>query len=157
MRTRREGRIFDARVHIDTSQWKRVGGTDAGGYYEIEPDILVAVPREGYMQTEAGARASLVEADRLARERGRRPALIILVDRVLSQDARSRRVWAVEADPRLRCGFALVCSSLLARAIGSFFMGLNKPAVPTRMFADLEGALAWCRARVTDHGGAIDP
>jgi hypothetical protein len=143
-------------VEIDASRWRRVGGTNAGAYHEIDPGVLIAVPAHGYVQTEAGARASLVELDRISREAGRRHALIILVDRVRSQDKGSRRVWAVEADPHLCCCFALVCNSMLARAIGSFFMGLSKPVVPTRMFADLDQALAWSRSQVRAHGGPID-
>ena len=40
---------------------------------------------------------------------------------------------------------ALVVRSLVSRAIGNFFLGLNKPAVPTRLFTDDEDALAWLR------------
>jgi hypothetical protein len=140
---------------MDTSRWRRVGGTSAGAYYEVVHDVLVAVPHEGYVQTENDARASLGEADRIARESGRKHALIILVDHVRSQDARSRRVWAAEANPGLRCGFALVCKSMLARAIGSFFMGLNRPVVETRMFAGFDDALAWAEEQVKHHGGPI--
>jgi hypothetical protein len=143
-------------VEIDTSQWKKVGGTTAGAYFEVEPRVLVAVPRQGYVQSEEGARASLEESNRLARQRGSSHAVVILVDQVAAQDARSRRVWATEADPRLYCGFALVCSSMLARAIGSFFLGLNRPVVPTRMFETFEEARAWARAQVEEHGRPVD-
>jgi hypothetical protein len=134
---------------VDTSAWVQVGGTAAGAYYQVgaEP-VLVAVPVDGYMQTEAGALKSLSEFERLAREMNQPMAVIILVDRVASQDAASRRVWAERADPRLHQGLALVCSSLLSRAIGSFFMGLNRPKVPTRMFGTYPEALEWAREMV---------
>jgi hypothetical protein len=33
----------------------------------------------------------------------------------------------------------------LSRALGNFFLGLNKPSMPTRLFDDQEQALAWLR------------
>jgi hypothetical protein len=132
-----------------------MGGTSDGSFYLVEDDVLVAIPNEGYVQTEEGARTALAESDRIAREMGRQHVLIVLIDPVRSQDARGRRVWTVEADPRLRCGVALVCRSMLARAMGSFFMGLNKPVIETRMFAGFDDALGWARQRVKDHGGPI--
>lgn len=140
---------------FDPTAVRRVGGTSAGAYYELEPDIVVAVPQKGHVQREPDAQASLDEFGRIVRERGRRAALIVLVDEVRSQDAASRRVWADQADPDLYCGLALVCSSALARAIGSFFMGLNRPRVPLKMFADLEAAKQWCRSMVEEHGGPL--
>ncbi len=140
---------------FDASQLKRVGGTAAGGYFELEQEIILAVPHEGYAQSERDARASLDEFARIVREMGRRATLIVLVDGVRSQDAASRRVWAEEADPELYCGLALVCSSALARAIGSFFIGLNRPRVPLKMFADLPAAQTWARQMLEEHGGPL--
>lgn len=139
---------------VDTSAWTRVGGTAAGGYYEVEPDILVAVPLDGYQQTEDSARRSLDEFYRIVRERGSRPALIVLVDAVQSQDAASRRVWA-GIDPALCAGYSLVCGTLLARAIGSFFVGLNRPHLPLGMFETFAEALAWARQTQQEHGGPL--
>ena len=129
----------------------RVGGTSAGGYYEIEPRLLVAAPTPGYIQTEAGARASLAEFERIARERGAACAVIVLVDNVASQDAAARRVWVAETRPELMCCCAMVCSSLLSRAIGSFFLGLNRPRVAAEMHPNIEAAIAWARDMLQNH------
>lgn len=121
------------------------GRTPAGGYFRVAPDVLVAVPRPGYVQREPDARRSLEEFNRLAREARRPQAAIILVDFVAAQDSSSRRVWSEREEEGLRTSLALVCSSPLARAIGSFFIGLNRPAVPTKMFKEFEDALIWSR------------
>lgn len=126
--------------------WKRVGGTPAGAYYQIEPGILVAVPRQDFVQTALDARRSLVEFYRIADEMRRALVLVILVDRVASQDGESRRMWAGETDRSRYRALALVCSRLLARAIGSFYMGLHRPAIPTRMFRTFDEALGWARS-----------
>jgi hypothetical protein len=123
---------------IDTSGWTKVGGTAAGAYYEIEPRILLAVPLPGYVQDVEGARRSLAEFNRIAKERGKAHVTIVLVDRVVSQNAAARRVWMDEVDDKLMCGIVMVCGSLLARAIGSFFIGLNRPRTAVSMVASLD-------------------
>jgi hypothetical protein len=132
------------------------GGTAAGRYLRLAPGILVAVPEAGYQQTEEGARRSLAECDRIAAEEGRRQAVIILVDRVVSQDARSRRVWSASRSSETRCAQALVCTTLLARAIGSFFLGLTRAHIPTRMFATLDDAATWAQEMLEQHGGPVE-
>lgn len=128
----------------------RLGGTDAGGWFEAAPCVVVAVPRPGYVQTEAGARASLQELRRISQEHSRRFAVIVLVDRVASQDAASRRVWSRELTSDDVCSLALVCRSLLGRAIGSFFLGLHRLPVPTEMFATWDEALGWSLDRLAN-------
>jgi hypothetical protein len=130
-----------------------IGGTAAGRYVRLSPDVIVAVPRPGYSQSGGDSARSLDELDRLARQGGRKVAIIVLVDRVVSQDPRSRRVWSVRRDNESRCAQALVCGNVLARAIGSFFLGLNRGAVPTRMLATLDEAHRWAREMVETHGG----
>jgi len=141
-------------VAIDLGSLKKVGDSGSGGYYEVEPDLYVAAPSPHFRQTVEMARASLELIDRIAREAGRRDALIILIDNVVHQDAASRRIWR-SADPRLHVGFALVTQSLLARAIGSFFIGLHRPTVPTKLFDDYQTALLWARRQVRERGGPI--
>jgi hypothetical protein len=140
---------------VDTTEWIRVGGTHAGAYYRAAEDVLVAVPKRGFVQTPQAALASLAELDRLAHEVGRRQAVIVLVDRVAAQDAPSRRVWSTPRPNETRCAQGLICSSMLARAIGSFFIGLNRGTIPTRMFEFIEDGLQWAREIVRERGGAI--
>ncbi|MCA9575957.1 MAG: hypothetical protein R3B40_09190 [Polyangiales bacterium] len=132
-----------------------IGGTDAGRYFLLEPDVIVALPRPGYIQSGEGATRSLVEFDRITREAGRRAAIVVLVDRVMSQDPASRRVWSQQRPDETRCAQALVCGNVLSRAIGSFFLGLSRGPVPTRMFATLHEARVWARQMVETQGGPI--
>ncbi len=44
--------------------------------------------------------------------------------------------------------FAIIIYSPLSRIIGNFFMGLNKPRVPARLFTNEEEALAWLKKYV---------
>ncbi len=42
--------------------------------------------------------------------------------------------------------FGIIIGSPLSRIIGNFFMGLNKPRVPTRLFKNEAEALKWLKA-----------
>lgn len=41
---------------------------------------------------------------------------------------------------------AMIVGSLMSRATGNFFLGLNKPVMPTRLFNDEAAAMAWLRS-----------
>jgi hypothetical protein len=64
---------------------------------------------------------------------------------MLSQDAESRRIYTAGIRAPLFYGVALVVGNPLTRAIGSFFMGLSKPEIDTKMFDSIESAVAWLR------------
>jgi hypothetical protein len=140
---------------IHTSDLVRVGGTSAGGYFELAEDVLIAVPVEGHEQTETRARESLTELKRIIRESGRKQALIVVLDNVQSQDARGRRLWQRELDPSMLCGLALVCESLMARALGSFFIGLRRPSVPTCLVPTVADGLRWTETQIRRDGGPL--
>lgn len=142
-------------VGVDTSGWSLAGDSGAGGYFTAAPNIVVAVPRAGYRQTEESARRSLELLVEVARRAGHRQSVIVLVDRVEGQDAGSRRVWSSDESTQVRASLALVCTSALARAIGSFFIGLNRPVTPTRMFASFQAALEWSKQMQEEHGRSI--
>ena len=140
-------------MQVDPS-WEKLPGTEAGAYYRIAPDVILAVPKSGYVQDEQAAAKSLEVFDAIAHARGRKQSIIVLVDRVGSQDTGARRVWARNRKEETRSAQALVCSTLLGRAIGSFFLGLNKAAIPTKMFASLEEARDWAQAMANEDAEA---
>ncbi|MGD8328929.1 MAG: hypothetical protein PVJ49_05795 [Acidobacteriota bacterium] len=141
-------------VEIDPG-WERLPSTDAGAYYRLEPDLVLAVPRSDFQQTEEAAKRSLAAFDRIAHGAGRKQAIVVLVGGVVAQESGARRVWSTPRPDETRCAQALVCDTMLARAIGSFFLGLRKTAFPTQMFADLDSAREWAREMAAEHGGAL--
>ena len=44
--------------------------------------------------------------------------------------------------------FAIIIESPLSRIIGNFFMGLNKPSVPAKLFNNEQDAIAWLKQYV---------
>jgi hypothetical protein len=63
---------------------------------------------------------------------------------MLSQDAEARRAYQ-EIDTDLFYGGGLVVENGLSRALGSFFLGLSRPHVPTRLFDTVDKAIEWLK------------
>ncbi len=59
----------------------------------------------------------------------------------ISKEARD--YFANERTSSIQRATALLISSPVSRVIGNFFMGLNKPISPTRLFTDPQKAIQW--------------
>lgn len=95
-----------------------------------------------------GAEVSLEDAKENIAATGRlvgdqaRPALIDL--RALrAQSAEARSYLAGPEATRVSCVVALVIGSPLSTMIGNFYLGFNRPEVPTRLFTDEAAAERW--------------
>ena len=61
----------------------------------------------------------------------------------ISREARNH--YAGERTASIQRATALLVASPLSAIIANFFMGLNKPQSPTRMFTNEDQAIAWLR------------
>ena len=82
------------------------------------------------------------------RKTGTRAGTVVFMDRLVQQDSAARTVYRDAPDPAFQVCFALVGGTPFGRAVGSIFIGLSPPKVPTRMFGNLDEALAWVRTRL---------
>jgi hypothetical protein len=73
-----------------------------------------------------------------------RPVLVDLSN-VKSMTREARLYFAGPETAAVQAAAALVIKSPLTRAIGNFFMGLNKPLIPTRLFTSETDAVTWLR------------
>jgi len=71
----------------------------------------------------------------------------VLVDMTRTQgiDREARNYFAGPECAKYERASALLVNSPLTRAFGNFFLGLNKPSIPTRLFSDEVEALMWLR------------
>lgn len=146
MREARTPRIMERVMAVDTSGWTFVGETRNTRYFWIEPGALAAVPHPGCIDSpELALENTLFQNDQLRKSDGG-GVMVIFFDHMSSQDKETRRVYQSTPDQEVFHGAALVGGTLLARAMGSFFMGIAKPRIPTKMFPTVAEALVWARA-----------
>ncbi|MBI3240234.1 MAG: hypothetical protein HYZ43_15540 [Flavobacteriia bacterium] len=71
----------------------------------------------------------------------------ILIDsrgiKSISREARS--FFTTNGRATNTMAFAILIDSAVSKVVGNFFLGINKPAVPTKLFLDEELALQWLR------------
>jgi hypothetical protein len=132
-------------VTFDPSRWTEIGRTANATFYEVEPRVLVVVPEDGSTDDQDTARASIRLQLEHLRKHGRRAGVVVMMDRVSEQNSAARAVYHDDPDPAFQACFALVGGTMFGRAIGSIFIGLHPPRVPTRLFGTFEEAVAWCR------------
>lgn len=130
----------------DFSLYREVGHTTNTVVYiaETDPDILIIVPRDGTVDTGQDARENVAYYHEYSRTFGQPCASVVIMSNMLGQEPEARRAYT-EIDPDLVYAGALVVESALSRALGSFFIGLTRPKVPTRLFNSLESATEWIK------------
>ncbi len=130
----------------DFSRYKKIGDTTNTEVYiaESDPDILIIVPREGTMDNFKDACENVAYYHNYARSLGKPCGSLVVMSNMLSQDAEARRAYTT-LDPGLIYGGALVVGNALSRALGSFFVGLTRPKVPTKLFDTIENGLQWLK------------
>ncbi len=130
----------------DFSRYKKIGDTANTEIYiaESDPDILIVVPREGTKDNFEDASENVAYYHDYARSLGRPCGSLVVMANMLAQDPEARRAYNT-IDPSLIYGGALVVGNPLSRALGSFFVGLNRNKVPTKLFDTIENGIQWLK------------
>lgn len=109
---------------------------------------------QGIVHAEIKAGAQLVREDAeeviatIAELAGGTPRPVLVdMSKARGMDRGARMYFAGAETARHESAAALIVKSPLTRALGNFFMGLNKPLVPTRLFSEETEALEWLRSR----------
>jgi len=134
---------------IDTTGWTPIGKSDNADFYEVEEGLLAIVPFEGSSDDEKTAKQSVQIQHEYLRPRGRRAGVIVFMDPLVEQHASARIVYRDGPDPAFVTCYALVGGTVFGRAVGSIFIGLSRPRVPTRLFGSLDDARAWAKSQRT--------
>jgi len=130
----------------DFSTYKEIGHTTNTVIYiaELDPDVLIVVPREGTMDTAKDAQENVAFFHEYSRNLGRPTSSVVIMSNMLGQEPEARRAYQ-EIDPKLVYAGGLVVENALSRALGSFFVGLTRPVVPTKLFNSVESAIEWVK------------
>lgn len=142
-------------MSILSPDWKKIGSTSNADFYEMRGDVLVIVPYPDSTDGESSARESLAMQKKHWTEVGRRGAVVVWMDPVVSQDSGARGVYANETHGVPTTCYAIVGESFFAMATASVFAGLAKPGIETRIFRSLDEALPWIDEMNKARGGPI--
>jgi hypothetical protein len=134
-------------MSIDTSGWTSIGKSDNADFYEIEEGLLAIVPFEGSSDDAKTAQQSVQIQNDYLKSRGQRAGVVVFMDPLVEQHASARIVYRDMPDPAFIVGYALVGGTAFGRAIGSIFLGLSPPKVPTKLFGTLDDAVGWIRSQ----------
>lgn len=89
------------------------------------------------------AREELAGFQKLAE--GRKMPLMVDIREVLAIAREARVCFTGPEGEKTATAVALLTGSALTRVLGNFFMGLNKPSFPVRIFTSEAEALEWLR------------
>jgi hypothetical protein len=142
-----------ARPQDNPSSYSTSSGAPAAGHGRVETrtevvwvddDGIIHVLGKPNVEVNLDDARIVIETFRVLAGGARRPIVAdITVTRSVSRDARKYLSGPDVAQVAL--AGALVGRSPLSTAIGNFFMGLNRPLVPTRLFSSEHAALDWLR------------
>ena len=74
---------------------------------------------------------------------GRRVPVLVDLRHARSQSAQAREYLAGPEANKVSNAVALLIGSPISRALGNFYLGFNRPNVPTRLFTDENEARQW--------------
>lgn len=136
-----EGNMQSGQLVVATARTRICGHSlwlDGAGVLHVQTDEV----REVDLEVAKTLVSALVEI-----AGGIRRPLLVDLRRVTSMNRDARTYFA---GPATECwsATALLIASPLTRAIGNFFMGMNRPKVPTRMFATEADAAHWLQQYV---------
>ena len=135
-------------MRVEMKDWTKFGETANASFYQIDECTLAVVPVDGCTDDEQTAAASIDLQRTYLVSKGFRAGSVIFMDGIAQQTSGARTVYRELPDPECQVCFALVGGSVFGRLVGSVFLGLSKPRVPTQLFATPDQAIAWCLEQV---------
>ncbi len=119
-------------------------------YWDSE-DEIVWCEIFANLQKEENAKENIDAQERLRDSLNKEKTRVLVDMTELSEMPKGvRDYFANERTASVQRATALLVTSPVNMVIGNFFMGLNKPASPTRMFTDPQKAIKWLQTFSND-------
>ena len=83
---------------------------------------------------------------------GGKPHVVLAITGRRTSATKEAREYSSKNTPEGRIAEAILIKSLPVRLMGKFYININKPAVPTKMFDTEAEALVWLRQRLFEAG-----
>lgn len=74
---------------------------------------------------------------------GKKVPVVVNLTGLKSVSRKARRYYSGEETAKYVSAAALVADSPVSRVLGNFFLGINKPPIPIRLFISEEKAMEW--------------
>lgn len=110
-------------------------------YYEVSGPLLIAHYKKGIRITLDIAKQ--IVRERLALTGNRTMVALVLNMGVASMDKEARDFFSSPAGNEGLAAGAIVIDSTFTAILGNFFLTVNKPNIPARMFTKESQAIAW--------------
>ncbi|MCC6751370.1 MAG: STAS/SEC14 domain-containing protein [Deltaproteobacteria bacterium] len=81
---------------------------------------------------------------------GRRRPVLVDIRSLTAIDGDARRYYAGDEAAQVESAIALLVGSPVSRMVGNFFLSINRPQVPVRLFTIEGEALAWLRGFIDE-------
>lgn len=71
----------------------------------------------------------------------------LLIDsrKIKSMSYEARHHFSVRNRETVTCAFGIIIKSVISRVLGNFYLGINKPTVPTKLFDNESAAVKWLK------------
>lgn len=112
-------------------------------FYFTENNILQLIYKSTALHTEEEA----LENVKIFKELidGAPRLMLIDVTHIKSMTRGAREIYAKISNEKNVIAIALLTKSLVSKIVGNFFIGFNKPVVPTKLFVDKTEAREWLK------------
>ena len=119
-------------------------------YWDSENEIVWGILFADVM-TEALAKEDIDAQERIRDSLNKEKTRVLIDMTAVSEIAKEARdYFAGERTASIQRATALLTNSPVSKVIGNFFMGLNKPKSPTKMFTDPQKAIRWLQTFSND-------
>lgn len=137
------GTMVDSRNNREQQMDNMATVTRTGRIRLGEDGIVRAVIIPGAEQTLEDAKEQVAAVWKVSQ--GRRRPVLVDAREGRFMDRAARVYYASDEAARFRSASALLVGSTVTRVMASFFLGLNKPTHPVRLFTSEDEALDWLR------------
>lgn len=124
--------------------------TETSHYFVRDDGIVIQAVVSPRKQTLVEVRDNVDAFNQIAA--GRRRLLLVDMRVPYTLEPKGRAFYATPEASRWVIALAMVTPSTATRILGNFFLGLNQPAYPCRMFATVDDAVPWLHARARELG-----
>lgn len=112
-------------------------------YWDSENDIVYGVLFAD-IKTQGLAKENIDAQERIRDNLNKKKTRVLIDMTAVSEITKEARdYFANERTASIQRATSLLISSPVSRIIGNFFMGLNKPISPTRLFTEPQKAIKW--------------